>query len=618
MASNVPSSRADDIQQDATYRLEDLPPQLRNKLAGTEVAPVTEVAQGEHHDVEENTASSTPSASGSPPKEWRSWKIKWPWMTTMLFAEVALIIATIVLERISASNNGIASIPQVSLHSNSGSVVADIWRYGLLWTTLLSLLMAIYSFMWGTVVFGTADRQPFIELRRPPRKTAANAEITIMLDYRSYPEFYNWIVAWFFKGHFLVGFAMLLSLLFSLVIVPLSAHLLIAAPSELNSTIYFGFPALFNGTGFTARSTLQPAIDLAGAIRIYGSRAPPWMTVEYAFEAFTIADETMLGNVTLDTNAYSAYLDCQAFSPYDNASYQGGFVTLQVNDRGCQVALTFPVQNNTPIYTMSWNFLCTGSEYGRIGLFAGLYSETSLIKLDNLTLVSCIPSYWNTPGSLTVFLQPNTPPQFLSFEPSKAVLFHPEFYELFERILQFYTFFDPSNTFYADAFGLSVYNYAITLNSSSPIQPDILKNAIESLFTTMYAGLAITQLLNQAANPRIGQGTLSTPVTRLFVVTPVAYIIVGIMGLILICNISLFVYAELHHSILYEEPIGLLGNAALLHESGVSAFVSKFREQHEDIYKMRAFVKENYSVERSKCWFDDEEGIIKVEELRME
>jgi hypothetical protein len=123
-------------------------------------------------------------------------------------------------------------------------------------------------------------------------------------------------------------------------------------------------------------------------------------------------------------------------------------------------------------------------------------------------------------------------------------LFHPAIYEIFDIILHAYTFYHTSDTFQADDFGFAVYNYAIILNNSSPIQPDILKNAIESMFTTVYAGLASTQLLNQAGPPKIGQGTLSTPATRLFVVTPVAYNIVGAISLVLICNILLFVNAE--------------------------------------------------------------------------
>ncbi|OCK95732.1 uncharacterized protein K441DRAFT_658440 [Cenococcum geophilum 1.58] len=126
--------------------------------------------------------------------------------------------------------------------------------------------------------------------------------------------------------------------------------------------------------------------------------------------------------------------------------------------------------------------------------------------------------------------------------------------------------------------------------------PELFKNSTEDIFTTLYASLADNQLIQQGNSPRAAQGTLSTSVTRLFVVSPVAWVIVGILLLILVCNALLFVYAARNYSILQEEPIGLLGNAALLEESDVSRFVSTFRQQHPNVYGMRDFIEENYTV----------------------
>jgi hypothetical protein len=106
-----------------------------------------------------------------------------------------MIAGIIYLERRSAKNNGIASVPQVSTFSISSHFsIFNVWVYGLLWTTLPSLVMTVYKIAWDTVVSATSDRQPFVELRRP-RNKAATAKVTIMLDYRSYPAFRNWIEA---------------------------------------------------------------------------------------------------------------------------------------------------------------------------------------------------------------------------------------------------------------------------------------------------------------------------------------------------------------------------------------------------------------------------------------
>ena len=130
---------------------------------------------------------------------------------------------------------------------------------------------------------------------------------------------------------------------------------------------------------------------------------------------------------------------------------------------------------------------------------------------------------------------------------------------------------------YADAFGFSVHSYALAQDAASPMIPELFKNSTEDIFTTLYASLADNQLIQQGNSPRAAQGTLSTSVTRLFVVSPVAWVIVGILLLIFVYIVFLFEYTARNHSILQEEPIGLLGNAALLEESDVSRFVSTFR-----------------------------------------
>lgn len=389
-----------------------------------------------------------------------------------------------------------------------------------------------------------------------------------------------------------------------------------AAPSELNSTVALDPPTLFNSSGLTSRSNLQPAIDLANAVRVYGANPPPWMTTEYAFEPFSKKDQVPLGNVTSETSAYSSYVDCQTFPANDTASYDADFVTLKMNDRGCQIVQPFPVQNNHQTYIRSWSTLCSGSEYGRVGFYAAVYSATSPLKVANLSILSCVPSYWNTTCALTVSVQSKTPQQIISFTPREdSTSFQPAFYTASERIVGDYTSFDPSNTFETNALGFSVYNYAKTKDSTSPMQPEIIKNAAEELWTTLYAGLATTQLFNPAQSPRTAQGILSAPVTRLYVITPVAYAVVGVLVAILLCNICLFVYAERHPSILREEPIGLLGNAELLYWSDVGRFVEEFRKNHETEKNIRDCVKDDFTMKELKCWWDNEQGRIRIEGL---
>jgi hypothetical protein len=100
---------------------------------------------------------------------------------------------------------------------------------------------------------------------------------------------------------------------------------------------------------------------------------------------------------------------------------------------------------------------------------------------------------------------------------------------------------------------------------------------MEGVFTTLYAGMVTNILLQPASTPITSSGYFSTPVTRLYVVTTVAYTIVGILFLLFVCNLLLFIYAERYHSILDEQPTGLLDSALIIGQSDLPEFVSEFR-----------------------------------------
>jgi hypothetical protein len=133
-------------------------------------------------------------------------------------------------------------------------------------------------------------------------------------------------------------------------------------------------------------------------------------------------------------------------------------------------------------------------------------------------------------------------PQFTSFMPNSSISFHPSLYYLLKTTLQRYTFFDASDTIYSDAFGFAVYRYAQAQNPASPITPDLIKNCTQDLWQTLYAGLAVQTLLQNNDAPTAGSGNLSTPVTRLYVVTPIAYTIAAVLALALVCNVWLLYY----------------------------------------------------------------------------
>jgi hypothetical protein len=243
--------------------------------------------------------------------------------------------------------------------------------------------------------------------------------------------------------------------------------------------------------------------------------------------------------------------------------------------------------------------------YSRIGLLAGNYDPTSSLHVSNFSVISCIPSYWTTPGNVTISNDSSNNGSVYAFtREGNATSFRPLLWRPFENNLHDISVFDPTNTYQTDDFSRVIYTLSAKLNPSSPLNDTSLANAFERVFTTVYTMTANTLLFQQAVAPTQFDGVLTVAQNRLYVVSPIAYAVVGAMLAILICNIVLFIYAHARESILLEEPVGLLGHAALLDQSELLNIVHNAKEQKPLGGETIKFIKENYTIHDTKCYFD--------------
>jgi hypothetical protein len=617
---------------------DELPTSHLTQTAAYESASI--VARASDHSHKESRTDGDDGSAILPPKnEWQSWSLSWWFNLAVLITEIGFIVAIIVLDRLSARNDGITTVPDIESSSFIISllVIPKIQQYyGLLWTSLPSLIFTLYSFAWATVVAASYERQPLVELQR-----GGNASRTIMLDYRTYPEFYRWVLA-FMHDHIHVGCAMLLSLIVSLAVVPLSAHLLVAAASTHQFSVPLSFATQYNDSLPIASTNLQPFIDIATAVHAYGSTPPAWMTTEYAFAPFSSTADTTTysshgstsANMSANTNAYSAYLDCQALNSSSYiASYhaQGsdpgigqvddvGTLTIDFSDRSCSVQLLLGLSSNTPTYAKSWFATCDGQATNRLGMLAGTYSSSSRSKLTEFSVISCIPSYWHSTGPLTVSLNgaSTLASNYIAFTERTSTAMQPAFHDTFEFGLPEYTIYNAAAATNADALGFSILSAANTAagnDAKAAMATDSILNATELVFTTVYAALATSKLLTPTQRATKGSGVLSEPVNRLFMVHPIAYTIVVVLALVLASHVVLWIYAMRHRSVLSEEPIGLLGNAVLLERSDLSAVVGRVRKRCGKDENVREGLKKRFDVEEARCFWDEREGRIRVEGL---
>jgi hypothetical protein len=611
-----------------------------------------------------NTSSSVPSRG----REWRSWKISWWFNSLVLLINICLVAAITVLDQLSVHNNGVVNVPSdgapAGMHSDAQSsfkVAHYRLNYAFFWTSLPSLVLNLYSLIWAAGAAASYVRQPFVELQR-----GSNVRRTVMLDYQSYPGFYNWTVA-IRHRHYHIACAMFLSLVVSVVVVPLSAHLLVAAPAITNSSAAVQFGKIYNNSVVVREANLQPFIDIATAVHSYGSTPPAWMTTDYAFTPFTSKSRGSATNLSAITDAYSAHLDCQTL---DSASYtasyddQGvdngvdrGSVTFHFVDRSCPVSLTQVLASDTTTYAFSWCFYCIDQALNRFGMLTGMYSATSLIRLTNISLVSCIPSYNRTTGLLTISSH-DVPPlttNYVSFLRYNTTRMQPDFSEDLEYGINEYTLFSPNTVSFVNAVGytiLSAASRAASLEGKSGMVSGTIQNATERIFKTIYAALVTSEILTPAPTTIIGSGAIVTPVNRLFVTRWVAMCLVVVYLLLLSSHVTLWLYVTKRQSILTEEPKGVFGYSLLLGRGqgdvpllerieaeatdaadevatvvvtgvtkpmtkvmDVAEMVAKVREQQGTGETLAEALKKRFDIDGPRCAWDEETGTIVVQSL---
>jgi Protein of unknown function (DUF3433) len=267
----------------------------------------------------------------------------------------------------------------------------------------------------------SSQRQPFIELRRD-KSQAASAECTILLDYEAHPALWKWFIA--FRNRYIhLGMTFLLSLAMWIV-PPLGAHLFTVTTVPFNSTVTVTSSSAFNFSANSAYFDVRPAFDDSLVTQLYGGYPLPWTTTEYAFSPFNTDGEARSSNLTANTTAYSAYLDCQAYASSQSETIYStpdgsDSVTMYTIDRGCPVSGQLKTVNGTTLYGYTFSIQNCSYESGisRSGIYAATYDPIAPEHISNLTLISCISSYWQTVGNLTVSITPNQGPTFIAFSP---------------------------------------------------------------------------------------------------------------------------------------------------------------------------------------------------------
>jgi hypothetical protein len=325
-------------------------------------------------------------------------------------------------------------------------------------------------------------------------------------------------------------------------------------------------------------------------MHIQDARRPLWTDGEYSVAKVAPLVDVGDGTLTLEATAYSARSDCIRIpeSKYHKTILTPGetgipALSIQVtaDDRGCRISdftnlRLDPGHPDTVLRIWPTTSCAADAGWSRFSIVTALY-EDAHANVTNFNLISCLPSYWITPGTLVATSGSISPPSLSTFSPhaSNGSQFRPDaIWRFFEMGIQESGCYDPASHVDSNEFGRYVYKIAAKENPTAPLLPEAIIDAAQTLFTSTFAVFTSTDLFKPTSSPLKGSGVHSVQDTRLIVVSPVAYIILAVLSTAALLNISLFFYAR-QPSMLYEEPVGLVSFAGILHNSDLNTMVTR-------------------------------------------
>ena len=283
-----------------------------------------------------------------------------------------------------------------------------------------------------------------------------------------------------------------------------------------------------------------------------------------------------------------ATLDCKVLSePHEfelGKTWQGW--EFNIADRGCEMSNQTFLRNvsesqaNNYIYTYTTHTCSMEAGFSRIFVIAASRPSGTAVNTDsssftfvNKTAVSCIPAYYNPMGQSNISIEPGRlqNPTIVNYAPHNVeeMLPRPPWAWYFEDNINRPGAIDDVVRIQASYFGRVIYSYMETKYGVSYIDGDVLRKAIENIFTSAVAVMANRYLIQTVQPSRI-HGTVLVDETRLIVVLPVACVVVAILTGVFVMLVWILVYSNTHSSIQYEESVGLVGAAAILRNSDVA------------------------------------------------
>lgn len=486
-----------------------------------------------------------------------------PWALHMIalggfvLFDVAIAVCLITLAAVTASNDGF-----VTIGSQTQRYWSIAWNLEFLWTSLPVLVFRLLAIYQDWITASVAQRQPYVDVRKDG---GATAQTTILLDYLAIPMLWRWWKA-FANKHLVVGSCSLLTLIMSIVISALAANLFVVKTVPVTTTGGLLVTTGFNDSSMNLTVNWVPVFDTVSATVIHNGSPIAWTDEHYAFQPYEVQEKSRSSaEVTAKLDAYSAELSCSILEDF-RLDVQDPSLFVEAEDRGCAISHQFEVSERQEVYLEMLSVNDCSANFSRLVVVAAMYSGVSSTLVSNLTVMSCIPSYTVTSGSLLADAREGSI-VVRQFVPESARSARPVYWRTFEQDILASETYNYKTVWSTSAFGNLILYNAQAQDPRSYLAPKVLQAAVQRTFTAVYLTAAAKHAFVPIDVPILLPGTFVAFVQRLHSVTWTTYLILVILGIDLAAILVAAFYVYSRASILTAEPAGLLAYARILEGS---------------------------------------------------
>ncbi|VUC27293.1 unnamed protein product [Clonostachys rosea] len=272
-------------------------------------------------------------------RQWLVWKVG-----GLLILHALYLILLVIAFAVSLHNHGLVTIRNWQyVHTGNSSFYDQI---SLTWTTLPTLIFSILLLHMRWCYEEIQRLLPYLQLYKGRDK----GHTSVLVNYRSEFPLIAIFSAWM-RSHRMVSFTITLSLIFSIVAVPLSSHLFETRLRQQPTEAEVSGQTVWNSGNMNERTDYSRALQVASVLDVYKSNGgifSQWASSDYAFPSYSAAGTPWGDNSTIritDIEGHGGRIENLKFlneSQYRLSRGNGtDNIALSGTDDGCLLSLGF-------------------------------------------------------------------------------------------------------------------------------------------------------------------------------------------------------------------------------------------------------------------------------------